>query len=437
VISIAEAGRMQNLASRQHEEIYRRYVEQEEILALLRRNLLMAVIYVRDFGIRTTPEQASLLQGQLRDLEAEDNAALDRLARLSPNNSQLPAVRKRMREFWQVMKMVPDTMLLASRQQFFDFLQQEMVQPRAQLYSALRGLTSADQQQLQGNEQAFSELRREAAERLFLLLGLGVLMGVAVAFVSVRHSEGLERRAERHYQEVEETKRELQRLSASLLEIEEEGRRRLSRELHDEIGQSLALLQIQITNALAGATGLSPELRDQLQRARILAERTVETVRDISLLLRPPLLDDLGLVPALQFQVEDFLRRGGVACEFVDENVPDHLPDAVKTCVYRAVQEALHNCEKHSGASRVSVAVRQKPSVLELEVEDNGCGFALNDKSMPRQPKGLGLLGMRERATLAGGSLAIQSAPGRGTRILLRFPLSAPSPTMRPKEVTV
>jgi len=139
------------------------------------------------------------------------------------------------------------------------------------------------------------------------------------------------------------------------------------------------------------------------------------------------MLDDLGLVPALQFQLEEFLRRSGIACEFTEDNVADSLPDAVKTCVYRVVQEALHNAEKHSGAARVQVTVRQYPDRLVAEVEDNGCGFTLDEQGRPRDT-GLGLLGMRERAAIAGGSLAIESSPGRGTRVVLQIPIAAAKP---------
>jgi len=135
------------------------------------------------------------------------------------------------------------------------------------------------------------------------------------------------------------------------------------------------------------------------------------------------LLDDLGLVPALQFQLEDFQRRSGIACEFEEENVTDQLPDFVKTCAYRVVQEALHNCEKHSGASKVSVAVRQLSECLVIEVKDDGHGFTRKDQ----RTAGLGLLGMRERAAIAGGSVVIDSAPGKGTGIALRIPLAAPA----------
>jgi signal transduction histidine kinase len=219
----------------------------------------------------------------------------------------------------------------------------------------------------------------------------------------------------------------LQQLSARLLEIEEEGRRQLSRELHDEIGQTLALLQIEISRAL----GLLPEqpegARERLRRARDLAERTVQTVRHISLLLRPALLDDLGLSPALQFQLEEFSLRSKIACEFMEDGISDQLPDAVKTCVYRVVQEALHNSEKHSGASSVRVVVRQRADTLVAEIDDNGKGFTVNAQGMPSRTSGLGLLGLRERAALAGGSLAVDSVPERGTRITLTIPLAAPA----------
>jgi signal transduction histidine kinase len=264
------------------------------------------------------------------------------------------------------------------------------------------------------------------------MLGIGVLLSILVARLSLRHAENLERAADRHFAEVEQTRGELQRLSARLLEIEEEGRRKLSRELHDEIGQTLALLQIELSRALAYPASPSASLREHLDRAHALAERTVQTIRNISGLLRPALLDDLGLVPALQFQLEDFLRRSGIICEFDEQGVADHLPDAVKTCVYRVVQEALHNCEKHSGARKVRVSVRQFPEALAAEIEDDGAGFAMTDQHHPVRGMGLGLLGMRERAGNIGGSLIVDSAPGHGTRIALRIPLPPQVPASEP-----
>jgi signal transduction histidine kinase len=315
-------------------------------------------------------------------------------------------------------------MLHTSNEAQYDFVQSEIVPRRGELYQALIALSGADQQRLQDDENRFADSRHEGGQRLLLMLGLSVLLSVLVALISIRHSDNLADTAEKHYAEVEQAKGELQRLSARLLEVEEEGRRQLARELHDEIGQSLALLQIEISRAQSSvSSGQAEGLPERLEKARALAQETVQTIRNISLLLRPALLDDLGLAPALQFQVEHFLRRSGITCEYIEENVSDDLPDSVKTCVYRIVQEALHNCEKHSGANRVLVAVRQYPGVLQVEITDNGRGFQRNEKGMPFRTTGLGLLGIRERTANVGGSLEIDSTPGRGARLALGIPI--------------
>jgi len=405
-LSAIEAYRIQISVSEQHLDIYRRYAAEEAELSTLRRNLWLAGNGIRDFFIHSTPAQAQVLRAQLAGLRSEDERALGGMPKL-------PELRRRLDDFWVITEPVPVAMLHATNKQQFDFLQRVIVPKREELYTQLLNLAAAGQARLQQQEREFAETRRQAAGRLSALLALGVLLSFVVALFSVRHAENLERASDRQYAE-------LQQLSARLLEVEEDGRRKLSRELHDEIGQTLALLQIEISHAAA-----TPEpSRERLERARALAERSVQSIRNMSVLLRPALLDDLGLAPALQFLLEDFLRRSGVACEFKEQDVEERLPDSVKTCVYRVVQEALHNCEKHSGASKVRVSVRQFPEWLVAEVEDDGRGFRAAGRAT-RPPRGLGLLGMRERAGIAGGSLAVDSAPGAGTRIALRVPVGA------------
>ena len=419
VLSTVEAYRIQVSVSRQHLEIYRRFVEQEEALSTIRRNLWLAGNYVREFFIQNTPGQGAELVSRLQGLQQEDERALRFLERVPLHRQVVPALRKSLDEFWSIGIHLPQTMLHAGSEAEIAFLQREVVPRRGELYNALIEITAADQRMLENSEGEFAGTRRRAAERLLLMLGLGVLLSAIVTRISLRHAENLEREADSHFAAVEQAKQELQQLSARLLEIEEQGRRKLSRELHDEIGQSLALLQIEISHAQALTKGASGDLRERLGRARELAERTVQSIRSISGLLRPALLDDLGLVPALQFQLEEFLRRSGITCEFTEDGVEEHLPDPVKTCVYRVVQEALHNCEKHSGASKVRVTVRQLDECLLAKVEDDGRGFT----SAAQRSTGLGLLGMRERSANAGGSLSVDSAPGQGTRIALRIPL--------------
>ena len=275
VLSAVEAYRIQVGVSRQHLEIYRHFVEQDEALATLRRNVWLVGNRVRDFFIDSTAAQGELLRGQLSASQTENEAALRALSTHPGHQSVVPQLRKSLDEFWAVLDPLPRTMMHPTARQAMEFLQREVVPRRGELYNALRELTFADQRTLQDSEGEFAAARRRAAERLLLMLSLGVLLSVLVAGLSIRHAESLEHKAERHYAEVEEARHELQQLSARLLEIEEEGRRRLSRELHDEIGQTLALLQIEISHIAALATAPPAALRARLDRARDLAERTV------------------------------------------------------------------------------------------------------------------------------------------------------------------
>jgi signal transduction histidine kinase len=423
ILSAAEAYRIQKSVSAQHLEIYRRYIEDDRhYLATLRRNLWQTGSDVRDFFIITTPAQAKLLRSQLQALQQEDDDALAHLATRPGWGTVVPKLRKSLHQYWLLIDDLPDRMLNEPDERKFAFLQNELAPLRGELYSALVDLSEADQRKVEESEREFNNAGSSAAVRLMLMLGISVLLSIAVARTSVRHAGTLERRAELHFNEVEEARRELQQLSARLLEIEEEGRRLLSRELHDEIGQPLALLEIEISHAQNLPPG-DPRVKERLARTRELAKRTVQTIRNITGLLRPAMLDDLGLVPALQFQLEEFLRRSGISCEFVENHVADQLPDAVKTCVYRVIQEALHNAEKHSGATRVRVKVEQLPDCLVAEVEDNGQGFEVRQRTAPGPDRGLGLLGIRERVASARGSLVIDSSAGCGTRIAIRIPL--------------
>jgi signal transduction histidine kinase len=431
VFAALQAYRIEGSVSERSIEIYHHYVDQDTSLATLRRNIWLAGTYVRDFFIETTPAQAAILDAQMKSLDRENQEALDHLEKISSKRDAVANIRKSMEEFWEIIEPLPRTMLNEPNKRQYAFLQREIVPRRGDLYNTLLSVQAADRQRLEESEMGLAAARRSAAERLMLILALSVLLALTVARASLRHAESLEQQADRHFAEVELARGELQQLSARLLEIEEEGRRTLSRELHDEIGQTLALLQIEISNAQGLLPGQPETARERLRRARELAQGAVQKVRDISLLLRPPLLDDLGLAPALHFQLEEFLRRSGITCEFVEEGVSEQLPDTVKTCVFRVVQEALHNCEKHSGAVSVRVTVRQWPNLLVAEVEDDGKGFELSAAGMPSRVRGLGLLGIRERVAIAGGTLTIDSALGRGAKISLRIPLASVA-----KEVT-
>jgi signal transduction histidine kinase len=143
----------------------------------------------------------------------------------------------------------------------------------------------------------------------------------------------------------------------------------------------------------------------------------VNSIRDIALLLRPSMLDDLGLMPALEWQAREVSRRSGIKVTVIAGNVPDILSDEMRTCIYRVVQEALHNVSRHSGAKSAVVTVKQEGNSLLLSVEDDGSGFDAE------KTRGLGMLGMEERVRQLGGQFEIRSTPGKGTELRARLPI--------------
>lgn len=199
---------------------------------------------------------------------------------------------------------------------------------------------------------------------------------------------------------------------AQLIAVQEEERKRLSRELHDSVGQILTALKME----LAQVKGRDDAEGERLERIRAFADDAIQTIRDVSLMLRPTLLDDLGLREALEWHTTEFLRRTGLRCR-LQYGLADasELPEDVKICIYRVIQEALNNCEKHALASEVQISVAQGGGEIEVRVVDNGRGLG-------GRAGGLGLLGMRERAHMLGGQLRLESNDGHGTSVTLTIP---------------
>ena len=208
---------------------------------------------------------------------------------------------------------------------------------------------------------------------------------------------------------------ETRALSAQLVQAQEQERRSLARELHDEVGQSLSALLLDI--GAASSQSEASTIRSRLDNITAAAERIVEEVRRIALSLRPSMLDDLGLVPALEWQAREVGQRTGLVVEVLAEESAGQLPEAQRTCIYRVAQESLQNSVRHAAASKVRIGLRKNHSRVSLDVEDNGKGFAV------ARMRGLGLLGMEERVLQLGGHLRVFSEPGQGTRVTADLPL--------------
>ena len=213
---------------------------------------------------------------------------------------------------------------------------------------------------------------------------------------------------------------QLRRLSGSIMASQEKERTAIARELHDELGQVLTALRLD-------AVWLRDRLRrsddfkaaDRVQNMCELIDNTISDVRHIATRLRPPVLDDLGLVDALEWHTTDFEKRTGIACVLTHQDVPE-LNEYTAIAAFRVAQEALTNVARHAGASNVDVTLRVRDGELVVSVVDNGCGFEVERLS---EHKSFGIAGMRERASLAGGRLEIRSRPGQGTEVYLSLPL--------------
>jgi len=215
---------------------------------------------------------------------------------------------------------------------------------------------------------------------------------------------------------------QLRSLSHRVLQIQEDERKHVSRELHDEITQTLVGINVHL-EALARDATINPiKLRQKIVRTQRLVETSVNLVHQFARDLRPTSLDDLGLIITLQSYLSDYMKRTGIRVHFATFAGVDHLSSDSRTVLYRIIQEALVNAAKHSRASLLKVSIRKIMNVVHLEVSDNGKAFNVNRVPKNKKSARLGLIGMRERAEMIGGTFKIESEPARGTRIHVEIP---------------
>ena len=286
-------------------------------------------------------------------------------------------------------------------------------------------LRRADQLRLLNDEQLhetdqsllaeFGTLQGHLTRSIVLALGSGLLLILASMIYILR----LERQTRLRYDELVRSRSQLEALSARLVDAQETERRNLSRELHDEVGQTLGALLVDFGRLSAALGDCSPEVKAMVAQMKSVAERSVRSVRNLALLLRPSMLDDLGLVAALEWQGREVSRTSEMEVDVQSENVSEALPDDYKVTIYRLVQEALNNAVRHSGARNARVRVEQNGAHIRLTVNDDGRGFD------PGRSRGMGMLGMEERVRRLGGHIEFRSEAGRGSTVSAELPVEA------------
>jgi signal transduction histidine kinase len=218
--------------------------------------------------------------------------------------------------------------------------------------------------------------------------------------------------------------RQLRQLSHGVLHAQEQERKRISRELHDEIAQSVLGINLHLEMLSRAASREPAAVKKEIARTRRLLEDFVEVVHRFSRELRPPVLDDLGLVPALKSHAKDFARQTGIEVELTAPSTPDGLDGDKRAVLFRVAQEALTNVAKHAHAKHVTLSVREEAGVVCMDVANDGRAFDVARSLAVTKRRRLGVVGMRERVEMVGGTFAIESAPGIGTRVSARIPLA-------------
>ena len=302
----------------------------------------------------------------------------------------------------------------------YSFLRSDVLSQHTTVLAIAKEVSAINEDELKQGERKIAEVFAQFRRRLQTVSAIAISLGLILAGATVIYTARLEKRAEDRYHESLQAHRELKELSKRLVDAQEQERRAISRELHDEIGQSLSALLMDVEH-LSAIPGKDGAYRQALENIKTLAENSVNEVRNMSLLLRPSMLDDLGLVAALEWQAREISKRTGMLVDLAEENVSDSLPEEHKTCVYRIVQEALNNCSKHAYAKHVQVTIRQEPDRLSLTIQDDGKGFD------PVRARGLGLVGMTERVSQLNGILKVDSVAGRGTSLRVDLPLVSAS----------
>lgn len=425
VASAWEASLLQRAGSESELDAYESYVKVDEAISELRRVAWLGSTQSRDYFLDEDSDREKRYSRQIERSRANTRQPLETLRQIEPQRFHRLEIQERFDALFSEMINIAATSEKTGRP--IRILVHETVGVRRnEVQAALQNFSQESLNDLHQAQIRSGEQQARTRERLFVLLGIAVLAGAVIAAFSLRHAAKWDRDRQLYYEQLEQANGRLESLSMRLLEIQEEERVRLSRELHDEVGQSLTALRMEISWALR-APADSAAARERLMRARELAERCVQVVRDLSLMLRPSILDDLGLGSAVQWLIEEFSRRSQVTVNFDGQSVGEDLPDALKTCVFRVVQEALNNIEKHAHASRVDVSLRheEENGLLMLEIGDDGVGFEAA-RGGKLSLSGAGILGMRERVSRLHGEFHLDSKRGAGTRIYVRLPAPLP-----------
>jgi signal transduction histidine kinase len=402
------------------EGLTRSYQNSEQSLQQIRSDVQVSGLLVRDFLLDPSDPRADTYKKRLLENRAEmaKQLALLESTISREQSSKLKLLGNQLQAYWDSLEPIFGWTQTQRQTRSASFLR-DIVIPRRE---AALGLAVEIERLNEANfrsRQAEIDAGRAQFRRFFLNTSVLLLaIALVVAFAVVIRVSSLEKGARIQQLRTEHAEHELRDLSLKLVRAQEEERRSISRELHDEVGQMLTGLRMELANLARFHSAPEDQFETRIKECRVLLEQTLQAVRDLAMGLRPSMLDDIGLGAALEWQAREFARRYDIPVNVLLDAPLEQLTDTQKTSIYRVVQEALTNCARHAHARSIGIRLKQAGAALELAVADDGVGMQTEGRG-----NGLGLIGIQERIRELGGVFSILSLPQQGTTLAVTIPM--------------
>jgi len=394
--------------------------ESDQILDKLRADTYGVGIELRDYLVATPAESAAARQ-RFFEIEQHMNSDAARLeTQLGPEVSgPMQRLRLSLKRYSLSIAPIFDWTAMERQSQAAALLRNNVVPERAAVLSVTDELESLRTIRLR-QEREDLVLARQAFRKFGLIvLSAFISFVLTVAFVTCVRLRALEQQAQRLQSQTERDREKLRGLSLQMSKALEEERRLISRELHDQVGQLLTAIQMKFNTI--GVSSDASERTGCVHEGKALVYRTVTAVRDLAMGLRPSILDDLGLVAALEWQAREFQRRSGIQVSLSLGGNLTELPESHRTCLYRIVQEGLTNCGRHADAKHVELSLYGGEEFISVTISDDGKGFDAKQSTR----RGLGLVGIEERVRELGGKTNILSQACKGTLLEVEIPVGS------------
>ena len=408
---------------REAAEVASRYTRAQELLSTVRAQVLLSSVRVRDALLDPRPEVLSQSGEQIDSAHRIVTMALadyEPVMGSAVEGNQLERLRREAEQFHATSAAVLADAAGKNQAQIRQILNRDIVPRREAALAISEEIQAINRRAFVQQQQDISEIHRVAELESRGRLGIALVVGLGVVLLTSLYASRLEGRLRVQMERDARMSQELQDSAAKIITAQEEERRTIARELHDEVGQMLSALKVELDVAqrAVNTSGGSPQT---LAEAQDIADGALKTVRNLTQLLHPAALDDLGLAAAIDSSLRGLARRQDIRAELHQKNLPERLPREVELAAYRIVQEAITNVGKHANASHCHVHLTHLEDRLLIEVEDDGIGF-VEDTDRPIIARGLGLISVRERASRLGGTFNILSSPGQGTRLIVSLP---------------